>query len=95
MTYVARIAAARHGASLGGGMGGQLQAASMASSAAKKLVDKLDTGTAQEILKDAIQDQELFKALLSETSKGPDMLMANKVIQGWMIAHAVSTLNEK
>jgi hypothetical protein len=94
LTYIARIAAARHGASIGGGMGGQLQAASMASSAAKKLVERVDTGTAQQIMKDAIQDEELFKALLTDPTNAPKMTAAIKVFQGWLLAHTISTLNE-
>jgi len=95
LTYVARILAAKHGAGMGGGMGGQLQAASMASSAAKRFVEKIDTGMALQIIKDAIQDPELFKTLLTDPTHGPNMVIANKVFQGWMLAHTVSTLQEK
>ncbi len=95
LTYVARFAAAQHGGAMGGSSGSSLQAASMASSAAKKFVEKIDTGTAQQFIKDAIQDPALYKVLLTDPTNRPGMVVANKVLQGWMLAHTVSTLQEK
>lgn len=65
---MARIVAARHGAQLGGGSGGSIQTAQMASSRMKKILGNLATDKASQILADAVEDPELFRALLSETA---------------------------
>lgn len=96
LVYAARIVAAKHGAAVGGSSAGaSIQTASMASSAAKTFMDKIDTGTARELLKDAIQDADLFKALLSDSTKQLETIKAAKILNGWMVAHTVSTLEEK
>lgn len=94
ITYVARIAAARHGASMGGGSGGSIQTASMASTAAQRFIGKLDITKSQQLIKDAIQDPELFKALLSNPTKRLEMVRATKTLNSWMVAHTVSTLSD-
>lgn len=96
LVYVARIVAAKHGAAVGGGSAGaSIQTASMASSAAKTFMDKIDTGMARQIIKDSIQDPELFKALLSDATKPLETIKAAKILNGWMIAHTVSSLEER
>lgn len=85
--------ATRAGATLGHGTSGaSLRTASMTSKLAQSLIDKLDVGQAQKILKDAIQDPELFKAIYSDVTKPPEWAQAYKILQGWMIAHAVESL---
>ncbi|AUQ57694.1 hypothetical protein PhaeoP30_00753 [Phaeobacter inhibens] len=62
---VARIGAARHGASLGGGGGASLQTAQMASGRMKDLLNHLAQDKASQMIADAVTDPELFKALLT------------------------------
>lgn len=62
--YVARIAAARHGATLGGGSGGSLQTAQMASARVRELLNSLTADKASQIMADAVEDAELFRSLL-------------------------------
>lgn len=64
---VVRIAAARHGGNLGGGtMGGSLQAANIFTERARSSLYGLTNNRARQLLIDAIEDPELFKALLTE-----------------------------
>lgn len=65
--YLVRVVAARHGAELGGSGGGSLQTAQMASSRAKEILGKLVSDKASQIISDAIEDPELFRALLTDT----------------------------
>ncbi|UTS79763.1 hypothetical protein [Phaeobacter piscinae] len=62
---VARIGAARHGASLGGGGGASLQTAQMASGRMKDLLNHLAQDKASQMIADAVTDPDLFKALLT------------------------------
>lgn len=88
--------AARFGAKLGAGTSGaSLKTASMMSANAQKIVNHLDVSRATQLLKDAIQDRDLFKALYADASKPKEIMRANKVLQGWMIAHTVATMEEK
>jgi len=88
--------AARFGAKLGAGTSGaSLKTASMMSANAQKIVNNLDVSRATQLLKDAIQDPELFKALYADASKPKNVLRANKILQGWMAAHTVSMMEEK
>ena len=62
---VIRIAAAKHGGSLGGGsMGGSMQTANIASERAKTIMRNLTNVKARSILTQAIEDPVLFKELL-------------------------------
>lgn len=63
--FVARIAAARQGARAGQGTGGgQLVIAGEFSKRASRILKRLTNDTAEQLLKDAVQDPDLFKALL-------------------------------
>lgn len=64
--FVARVAAARHGAEIGGGAGGSLQTAQMASSRVKGILGRLQNDKAEQMLIDAVEDPELFRALLMD-----------------------------
>ncbi|MCA0943388.1 hypothetical protein LCM08_00525 [Salipiger pacificus] len=66
--YLARVAAARQGAQIGGGGGGSLQTAQMASSRMKELLGRLSSDRASQILADAVEDPALFRALLSDAA---------------------------
>lgn len=67
LEWVARIGAARHGADLGGGSGGSIQTAQMASSRMKELLNHLASDKASQMIADAVTDPALFKALLTQT----------------------------
>ena len=66
--WVSRIAAARHGAQLGGGSGGSIQTAQMASSRVKEALGFLTSDKASRLMADAVTDPDLFKALLTQTA---------------------------
>jgi hypothetical protein len=61
--FASRVAAARHGANLGGGMA-SLQTAQMASSRIQKILNRLTNNKAEELLIRAIEDKELFAKLI-------------------------------
>lgn len=64
--YAARVIAARQGADLGGGGGGSIQTAQMASSRVKDMLNRLASDKASQILADAVEDPDLFRALLTD-----------------------------
>ena len=66
--FAARIAAARHGAGLGGGAA-SLQTAQMASGRMKALIESLTADKASQIMSRAVEDPELFKALLTDARR--------------------------
>lgn len=66
--YLARVVAARHGAQMGGGGGGSLQTAQMASSRTKEILGRLVSDKASDILARAVEDPELFRALLTDSA---------------------------
>jgi hypothetical protein len=66
-TY-ARIVGARVGANLGGGFAGGLQSAGIVSSRAQQLIGRLTNDKAQQMLRDAVQDPELFRSLLMDVT---------------------------
>lgn len=66
--FAVRIAAANHGVGFGQGAA-SLQTAQMASGAAKKFLGKLTNNKAEQMLIDAIEDPELFRALLIEPQR--------------------------
>jgi hypothetical protein len=94
--YMVEVAAARSGAMLGAGTSGaSLKTASQAANTARALMSKFDSGTAQKLLKDSIQDQELFTALSQNMVKFEELDSSFNVIQGWMVAHAVKSLEQE
>lgn len=70
--WVARVFAARQGAKMGGGDGGSLQTANMASARVKGLLNNLAKDKASQMLADAVTNPELFRALLLRGS-APDL----------------------
>lgn len=64
--YIARVVAARQGAELGGGSGGSLQTAQMASSRVRDILNSLASDRASQMIADAVTDPDLFKALLTQ-----------------------------
>ena len=78
-----------------GTSGASLKTASQAANTARSLMAKFDSGTAKKLLKDSILDQELFAALSRDTSKFGGEDAAYNVIHGWMVAHAIKSLESK
>lgn len=69
LKFMLTTVAARHGAALGAGTSGaSLKTASAASDRMSKILDSLVSDKAAKILSDAIEDPELFKALLTDTA---------------------------
>ena len=66
-----RVFAAQKGGALGagGGMGGSLQTANIFSRRAGEMLKNVTNVRAREMLMDAIEDPELFKALLTEPGR--------------------------
>jgi len=95
LRWVAGLHATRIGAQLGGSSGASLKTASMASKVSNQLIDALDTAKATDFIKAAIQDPELFKVLMADTTKLPEISRAWKIFQGWMVGTAVDSLEEK
>jgi hypothetical protein len=94
--YAIEVAAARTGAMFGKGTSGaSLKTASQAANTARRIMGNLDIGAAKKLLKDAIQDKDLYIALSEDMTKLPDNKRAFKVLQSWMLAHAVSTLESQ
>jgi len=91
--YVVEVVAARTGAMLGSGTSGaSLKTASQAANTARALMAKFDSGTAKKLLKDAILDDELFTELSKDISSFDGDKAAFNVVQGWMVAHAINSL---
>lgn len=67
--FAARIVAARQGAQAGGGSGGSIQTAQMASGRVKALLGNLQNDKAEQLLIDAVQDPELFRLLLTDPGR--------------------------
>ena len=94
--YVVEVAAARTGAMFGRGTSGaSLKTASQAANTARTIVENIDTGMAKKLLKDAIQDEDLYIELAENMSVMKDLKYQFNAIQSWMIAHAVSSLEEE
>jgi len=87
--------AARMGAKIGQGTGGaSMKTAALAVKVQNQIYDKLNVGKAQQLLTDAIQDPELFRALYRDTSKPENLAKSWKTVQGWMIAHELEMYNK-
>lgn len=93
--YLARVIAARHGAQLGGGMAGGLQAAQMASSRAREIVQRLTADRASLIIKDAIEDPALFRALLTDLGSPAGQRRVERSLAPYLAGGAAATLTEE
>ena len=93
MSLVIGLSGTKLGAWTAGKMtGASLKAAATGSRIATDFAEGLDVGLQTRLLKDAIQDPVLFNALMANTTKPPQLMKANKVIQAWMLGVAVDTL---
>ncbi|SDY75753.1 hypothetical protein [Citreimonas salinaria] len=79
---VARIKAAQLGGNLssGGNMGGSLQSANILSSRVRDVLGRLTADRASQMLADAVEDPELFKALLTNPSMKLTPQKANRLL---------------
>jgi len=93
LAYAVEVAAARMGAAFGSGTSGaSLKTASQGANTARRMIGNLDIGTAKRLIKDSIQDPELFMALSEDMTKIQPGDRVFRILQGWMVAHAVENL---
>lgn len=90
LDLAAAIVGARHGQDIaGGGMGASLVLAQYFSKAARNLVGRMTSNTAEKLLTDATTDPQLYAALL----RGPDSTTKQRrdsarLLQGWLLENA-------
>jgi len=94
LEYFARRFAAVKGAESVKGTGGELQAASRASTVAKNIVNKFDTTMPLKLLKDTISDKELFDAVMSSIKTPMQVKKVDHVISSWITANIVDQLKD-
>jgi len=63
-----RILGARAGAQMGGGFAGGLQSAQIVSSRVQRILERVTNDKAQQMLRDAVQDPDLFRSLLMDVT---------------------------
>jgi hypothetical protein len=96
ISTIARVFAARQGAKLGhGATGASLQTASMFSSRAKKILGRLTNDRAERLIRDAMTDPELFKALLMDSAKPAQAKQAERALMAWFGGLAVDGEDEQ
>ena len=103
LSYAVETYAVRMGAKLGHGTSGaSLRTASTAGNMVKRFMDKIGSNTATKLLKNAVQDKELFKAIEDFPMRPPtkekffdkEHLKSITIIKGWMIANAIESAEE-
>lgn len=93
LAYVVEVAAARLGAMFGSGTSGaSLKTASQGANTARAIMGDLDIGTAKKLIKDSIQDPELFMALSEDMTNLKQADKVIRILQGWMVSHAIENL---
>jgi hypothetical protein len=89
LEYVVRVTAARYGGQMGGGtMGGSLQTANIAAERARSILRGLTNNRARQLLMDAQEDPELYKALLMS----PQAFAASKKAQSTLAPYLAGTV---
>lgn len=91
---IARIGAARHGAKLGGGSGGSIQTAHMASSRVRDMLNNLASDKASQMIADAVTDPELFRALLTQTGSAKSLERAIPRFIPYLVGGATVAVNQ-
>ena len=87
--YLARVVAARSGAQMGAGTSGaSLQAAGMASNRVRDMMQRLQGGRAEALLRDAVQDEDLMRSLFSEMSSRRKSDRAFSAVEQWLTSSA-------
>lgn len=90
-SIAARILAARYGATFGGGMGGSLQSAQLASGRAQRILEQLTNSKAQQLLIDAVQDPELMRDLLRNVNLPKNLGKLEKTLAPYILGSAVGS----
>ena len=86
-----RILAARQAAQLGGGMGGSLQSAQIASGRVQKFLEKITNAKAQRLLIDAVQDADTMKDLLLDINNPKNFARIEKTITPYIVGAVAGT----
>jgi hypothetical protein len=90
---VMRVIAARQGAGMGGGMA-SLQTAQMASSRMQKLLMRLTNDRAQQLLRDAVTDRDLFTALMMKQITPSAQRRVENRLTEWMLGAGAISLSD-
>lgn len=93
-SIASRILAARYGATFGGGMGGSLQSAQLASGRAQRILESLTNSKAQQMLIDAVQDPDLMKALLMDTSNPKNLAKLERSLAPYIVGSVAGSTEE-
>ena len=95
LALVAQIAGAKAGQRIaGGGLGSSMVLAGKGSGIATRMLQKLTTDKAQQLLIAAQSDPVLYKALLTKsTAKTKDIFDATRVIESWLIGSGVEEVS--
>jgi hypothetical protein len=92
ISFIAGTLAARVGAQLGQGTSGaSLRTANLATKAVDGLLKWLTNDKAEAILRDAIQDRELFRALLMTVNSPAKARQLEKQLSAWQAGAIVGT----
>lgn len=78
VSIAGRILAARYGSTFGGGFGGSLQSANIASARMQKILESLTNDKAMKLLINATQDSDLMRDLLLNLNKPENLLRLEK-----------------
>lgn len=95
LQFVAQIAGAKVGQKIAGsGIGSSMVIAGKGSGIATRLLQKVTTNKAQELLIAAQSDPALYRALLTKTTAKPkDIFAATRIIESWLIGAGVEAGN--
>lgn len=95
LSWLIEVMAVRGGSKMGAGThGAALKTAQMAGNVARNILGDLDTGRARQLLKDAIQDPELFKALITDHTTQAQIQRFTKLYHGWLMTNAMQNIDE-
>jgi hypothetical protein len=95
LSWALEVVAVRAGSKMGAGThGAALKTAQMAGNVSRKILGDIDTGRARQLIKDAIQDPELFKALITDHTTQAQIQRFAKLYHGWLMAHAMQNIDE-
>jgi hypothetical protein len=92
LSVVARVFGARMGARFGGGgMGGELQTASIVSQRMQRLAERLTNDRAQQIMMRALEDKELFRTLLLNPTNPKNFKKIERSLAPYLVGTAAAT----
>ena len=90
-SVASRILAARYGATFGGGMGGSLQSAQIASGRAQRILEQLTNSKAQQLLVDAVQDPDLMRDLLLNINLPKNLSKLEKTLAPYIVGSVIGS----